>query len=127
MGTTPTVADRWFPSSQIHHGCGCRLIEQTKMAKVLSCAVTGELVDRDIDASKNLRDWPDYASSALVEARAPVDTRATGIGGTDPGSDDEITRRRRSDHKTRPQAKASRGEARTESRKARGTPQGGVA
>lgn len=50
------------------------------MAKVLSCAVTGELVDRDIDASKNLRDWPDYASSALVEARAPVDTRATGIG-----------------------------------------------
>ena len=124
---TPTVADRWYPSSQIHHGCGCRLIGPTKMAKVLTCAITGEAIDRDINAAKNLRDWPDYASSGLVEASAPVDTQAIVIGGTDPGSDDGMTRRRRSDHKTRPQGKASRGEARTESRKGRGTPQGGVA
>ena len=121
VGTTPTVADRWYPSSQIHHGCDCRLIGQTKMAKVLTCSITGEAIDRDINAAKNLRDWPDYASSGLVEASAPVDTQAIGIGGTDPGFDDGMTRRRRSDHKTRPQGKASRGEARTESREGRGT------
>ena len=30
-GTTMTVVDRWYSSSQIHHGCGCRLIAPTKM------------------------------------------------------------------------------------------------
>ncbi|MHB1525386.1 MAG: IS607 family element RNA-guided endonuclease TnpB [Candidatus Dormibacteria bacterium] len=34
-GTQPTVADHWFASSKIHHGCGCRLIEPKKLAKQL--------------------------------------------------------------------------------------------
>ena len=81
------MADRWFASSQIHHGCGCRLIAPTRVAKQLVCGLTGELVDRDINAAKNLRDWPEtQASSGLVEASAPVDTRAASDGGTDPGS-----------------------------------------
>ena len=29
-GTTLVVADRWYASSQIHHGCGCRLIAPTR-------------------------------------------------------------------------------------------------
>lgn len=108
-------ADRWFASSQIHHGCGCRLVAPTRMAKQLVCASTGELVDRDINAAKNLRDWPETkASSGLVEARAPVATQAAGDGSTDPGSDRETTHGRRSDRKTRPQGKASRGEAETD-------------
>ena len=56
-GTEIVVADRWHPSSQIHHGCGCRLIAPVKLAKRLACAVTGELVDRDRNAALNLRDW----------------------------------------------------------------------
>ncbi|MHB1854438.1 MAG: IS607 family element RNA-guided endonuclease TnpB [Acidimicrobiales bacterium] len=108
-------ADRWFASSQIHHGCGCRLIAPTRMARQLICEVTGEVVDRDINAAKNLRDWPEtQASSGPVGPSAPVDTRATSDGGTDPGSDRGMTLGPRSDRKTRPQGKARRCEARTE-------------
>ncbi len=87
-GADITRADRWFDFSQIHHGCGCRLIAPTRIAKQLVCGLTGELVDRDINTAKNLRDWPEtQASSVLVEGRAPVDTRAASDGGTDAGLD----------------------------------------
>ena len=46
-GTALTVADRWFASSKIHHGCGCHLIGPKKPACQLVCAHTVELVDRD--------------------------------------------------------------------------------
>jgi putative transposase len=80
-GTVVTVASRWYPSSQQHHGCGCRLTAPAKLAKMLICQHTGELVDRDENAAANLRDWPDYASCGLVEPAAPADTKA---GGTTP-------------------------------------------
>jgi putative transposase len=69
-----TVADRWYPSSKLHHGCGCRLIEPHKLAKQLVCAITEELVDRDINAALNLRDWPEdkLASYSSVGAVAPL-------------------------------------------------------
>ena len=60
-----TVADRWFASSQIHHGCHqtdatpCRLVGKHRMDKHLVCPHTGEIVDRDHNAARNLRDWPD--------------------------------------------------------------------
>jgi transposase len=59
------------------------------MAKQLVCAVGTEMVDRDINAAKNLRDWPEakYVSCASVGAATPVDTRAGRKAGTDPGSD----------------------------------------
>jgi putative transposase len=70
-GCDLVVADRWFASSKLHHGCGCTLIAPRKLAKHLVCAVTGELVDRDVNAALNLRDWPDDASSGGVAAQAP--------------------------------------------------------
>jgi IS605 OrfB family transposase len=33
-GLAPTVADRWFASSKIHHGCGCRRVEPRKQAQM---------------------------------------------------------------------------------------------
>ncbi|MHB1823606.1 MAG: IS607 family element RNA-guided endonuclease TnpB, partial [Acidimicrobiales bacterium] len=80
-GTTLTVADRWFASSKIHHGCGCRLVEPKKLAKQLVCARTGELVDRDINAALNLCDWPDTASCGSVGATAPKPSSPIGSGG----------------------------------------------
>ncbi|WP_084260254.1 IS607 family element RNA-guided endonuclease TnpB, partial [Mycobacterium avium] len=71
-GAVLTVADRWFPSSQIHHGCttpdgtGCRLIGKGRIDKLLICPHTGEVVDRDRNAALNLRDWPEYASCGPV-------------------------------------------------------------
>jgi putative transposase len=121
-GTAPTVADRWFASSQVHRGCGCRLIAPTKMAELLVCAKTGEKVDRDRNAAMNLRDWPEAkASPGPVRPSVPVATRAADNGGTDPGPVAEETPQRGSDRKTRPQGKARRGETRTK------TPQGEAA
>ncbi len=121
-GNTPTVADRWYPSSQIHHGCGCRLVAATKLAKVLTCAVTGEAVDRDHNAAKNLRDWPEtQASPGPVGSSVPADTQAAPSGGTDPGSAHENTHGRRSNHKTSTQVRARCGETRIQ------TPQGDAA
>ncbi|MDA8046763.1 MAG: IS607 family element RNA-guided endonuclease TnpB [Actinomycetota bacterium] len=116
-GAAPTVADRWYPSSQLHHGCGCRLVAPTRMAKQLVCVTTGGLVDRDHNAAANLRDWPETAtistaSTGPVGSSVPVDTRAAGDGGTDPGSASGDTPRRRSDRKTLPQERASHGETR---------------
>jgi putative transposase len=111
-GAKVITADRWFASSQIHHGCGCRLVAPSKLARQLVCAVTGVLVDRDRNASFNLRDWPETnASPGLVEASAPVDPGPP-AGGTDPGSDTGISRRRRSDRQTHTlTGRAGRGEA----------------
>jgi putative transposase len=107
-GGSLVVADRWFPSSKIHHGCGCRLIEPRKLAKQLACAVTGEIIDRDVNAAKNLRDWPDNASTGTVGARAPQ-VALTGDGGQAPRLISERGRNR----KTSPQKDARSVEART--------------
>jgi putative transposase len=64
-GTVLTVADRWFASSQIHHGCThpdgtpCRLVGKGCVDKQLVCPLTDQVVDRDRNAALNPRDWPD--------------------------------------------------------------------
>jgi putative transposase len=117
-GTTLIVADRFFPSSQLHHGCGRRLEAPAKLAKLLVCPETGELVDRDQNAALNLRDWPDRAvtstaSLGLVEAQAPNVSSPAGSGG-DVGSDEGSTPRRRRNRKpVARKSEASSSEART--------------
>ncbi len=89
-GVRLVVADRFFPSSQIHHGCGGRLVGR-KLAKVLACEACGTEVDRDHNAAKNLRDWPEtHASPGAVGASAPLDPGPPS-GGTDGGSGDRST------------------------------------
>ncbi|MCL2582188.1 MAG: IS607 family element RNA-guided endonuclease TnpB, partial [Streptosporangiales bacterium] len=86
-GSTLIVADRWYPSSQLHHGhvlpdgTPCRLEGKTLIDKVLRCPSTGELVDRDVNAARNLRDWPGYASRGLVKASVPYVSSPVGSGG----------------------------------------------
>ena len=121
-GRTLTVADRWFASSKIHHGCGCRLIESKKLAKQLVCGITGELVDRDINAALNLRDWPDNASRGSVGATAPKPSSPTGSGGG-LGSDAGASGAGGGDIGPLQSRKAVPGEARTR----KGTPRRGAA
>jgi putative transposase len=116
-GTAPTVAGRWFASSKIHHGCGCRLIEPRKLARQLVCAVTGELVDRDINAALNLRDWPDHASCSTVGAAAPHASESS--GGQDTGTPGAVG----GSVRPGPPARAASDEARTR----KGTPRRGAA
>ena len=89
------VADRWFPSSQIHHCCTapdgtpCRLLGKGRIDKSLVCPHTGEVVDRDLNAARNLRDWPDTASCGPVGTTAPSVPGPTSVGtghGADAGS-----------------------------------------
>jgi putative transposase len=121
-----TVADRWFPSSKTHHGCGCRLIEPKKLAKQLVCADTGELVDRDINAAHNLRDWPDTASCGSVGATAPKPSSPTGSGGG-LGSDAGSSGAGGGNVRPLQSWEAVRGEARTEPGNRCGTPRRGAA
>jgi putative transposase len=113
-----TVADRWFASSQIHHGCHrpdgtpCRLVGKYRLDKQLVCPQTGALVDRDINAARNLRDWPDTPVEAQLELRPRTsavpavvpETAAQTIGST--GGLGSL-------RKTIPYGKAASGEART--------------
>ncbi|MHB1784621.1 MAG: RNA-guided endonuclease TnpB family protein, partial [Acidimicrobiales bacterium] len=121
-GTTLTVADRWFASSKTHHGCGCRLIKPKKLAKQLVCVVTGEFVDRDVNAAQNLRDWPDIASCGSVGATAPKPSSPTGSGG---GLGSDVGPSGTGGGSVRPSQsrKAAPGEARTR----KGTPRRGAA
>jgi putative transposase len=112
------VADRWFASSQIHHGCHhpdgtpCRLVGKYRLDKQLVCPQTGALVDRDINAARNLRDWPDMPVDAQSVCRprpsalpaVVPETAAQTIGSTD---------RLGSSRKTIPYGKAASNEART--------------
>ena len=125
-GSTLIVADRRFASSQIHHGCGCRLIEPKKLAKQLVCAVTGELVDRDINAALNLRDWPDTASCGSVGATAPKPSSPIGSGGG-LGSDAGSSGAGGGDVRPLRSWEAVPGEARTDPGNRRGTPRRGAA
>ena len=62
------VVDRYFPSSQLHHGCTTRLAG-AKLAKRLTCDTCHVEVDRDENASLNIRDWS-VISPGLVESSA---------------------------------------------------------
>jgi hypothetical protein len=91
------IADRFFASTKIHHGCGGRLTGP-KLAKHLACETCGAVVDRDVNAAKNLRDWPETnANPGSVGASAPLDPGPPACatdGGSDGRSTDHRTRRR---------------------------------
>ncbi|CCK54872.1 transposase [Mycobacterium canetti] len=121
-----TVADRWFASSQIHHGCTspdgtpCRLQGKGRIDKHLLCPVTGEVVDRDRNAALNLRDWPDNASCGPVGTTAPSAPGPTTTVGTGHGADTGSSGAGGASVRPRP-LRARRGEAKTQ------TPQGDAA
>jgi putative transposase len=51
------VADRWFASSKLHHGCGGYLADLKLNQRVWVCPRCGDRVDRNANAALNLRDW----------------------------------------------------------------------
>jgi putative transposase len=122
-GAVLTVADRWFASSQIHHGCTqadgtpCRLIGKGHIDKQLMCPRSGQLVDRDTNAALNLRDWPDYASCAPVRDTASSVPRPTGSS-VDTGHGADAGSSGAGGASIRPRSREARsGEARTKPRK----------
>ena len=77
------------------------IARKSKLDKNLVCERTGELVDRDINAALNLRDWPQSQPIGPVRSEAPTgspeDLRASRVGGPDDTLDvtpGEVTVRR---------------------------------
>jgi putative transposase len=120
------VADRWFASSQIHHGCTapdgtpCRLVGKGRIDKLLVCPHTGDVVDRDHNAARNLRDWPEPASCGPVRTTAPSVPGPTTSVGTGHGADAGSSGAGGAPRRPHPGGAGS-GEARTQ------TPQGDAA
>jgi putative transposase len=110
--TKLTVADRFFPSTKLHHGCGGTLVGK-KLAKILTCEICGEEVDRDHNAAKNLRDWPEYNASPGPVGASALSDPGPPEGGTDGRSDGRVTDHRARRRKTN-LGLAAVGEARTE-------------
>jgi putative transposase len=69
------VADRWFASSKTHHGCGGYLADLKLGGRVWRCPRCGQLVDRNANAARNLRDWTGAVTDRVVQrgrVAAPV-------------------------------------------------------
>jgi putative transposase len=117
-GAVLVLADRWFPSSQIHHGCTqpdgtpCRLLDKQRIDKQLVCPQTGETVDRDHNAARNLRDWPDLPVDAQSVRRPRSSAVPAAVPETAAQTVDPINSLRSSRKTTRHRA-AANGEDRT--------------
>jgi putative transposase len=72
MGGGLVVADRWFGSSKSHHGCGGYRADLKLGDRVWSCPRCGRLVDRNMNAALNLRDWTGAVDIGKAEADGDV-------------------------------------------------------
>ena len=95
------------------------------MDKVLRCPITGEDVDRDINAARNLRDWPGCQSTPSQGVTPPVSSSRDGPG--DRSSDGRHNRPPGSSPKTTRHTAAASDEGRNQSDaqpRRSGTPRG---
>jgi putative transposase len=77
-GVQLVAVDRFYPSSQIHYECGYRHRSLTLADRTWVCPQCGLLVDRDVNAAKNLRDEAlricgVHGSGYLGTENSPVD------------------------------------------------------
>jgi putative transposase len=72
-----TVADRWFPSSKRCHRCGKVKDELSLSERTYVCDKCGLVMDRDLNAAKNLEQYPRLEGNWRREARTPTEDRAS--------------------------------------------------
>ena len=54
------IADRFYPSSKTCHCCGSIKKDLKLSDRIYKCSTCGEIIDRDLNASLNLRDTTSY-------------------------------------------------------------------
>jgi putative transposase len=116
------VADRWLASSKTHHGCGGYLADLKLSQRTWECPGCGNLVDRDANAARNLRDWTGPVGDRVVQ-RGGVAAPAPSVG--DHGGQAHAERGRARLQKTT-LVVAGTDDARTNSRLGGGTPNRGT-
>ena len=72
------VADRWFPSSKMCSCCGCIKVDLKLGDRTFICPECGLVIDRDLNASLNLKKYPTLSSRG---------SNACGDGGRKPRRD----------------------------------------
>jgi putative transposase len=65
--------DRFYPSSQLHNGCGGRRSDLSLEERRWRCPRCGQVVERDLNAALNIRD----EAVRLITASAVVATSGT--------------------------------------------------
>lgn len=66
-GSKVVVIDRFYPSSQLCSNCKHRQPMPLKL-RTFNCEYCGLEIDRDLNASINIRDYPETAASSVVAA-----------------------------------------------------------
>ena len=59
-GIEVILADRFYPSSQICSHCGSRKVDLKLSERVYRCPACGLEIDRDLNASINLKHYPQF-------------------------------------------------------------------
>jgi putative transposase len=79
-GSQLVVADRFYPSSKTHHGCGGYLAGLRLGDRVWRCPGCGQQVGRNANAALNLRDWTGPVEGDRVVQRGGVAAPAPHVG-----------------------------------------------
>jgi putative transposase len=82
-GSEVMQADRWYPSSKRCSGCGEMREEVALSQRVYACDRCGLVIDRDLNASRNLAQWfttvSSTGSNACGEDVRPAWSRQTSM------------------------------------------------
>jgi putative transposase len=78
-GCMLTFVDRFFPSSKICSNCGCKKNDLKLSDRIYNCSDCGFQIDRDLNASINLKEMRRYIPEALGES-TPVEMKALVAG-----------------------------------------------
>jgi len=77
-GRTVTVADRFYPSSKRCSVCGSIAAAVPLSVRQFTCTACGNRLDRDLNAARNLAQWPLYVAGKPPEAQNACGGRRAG-------------------------------------------------
>jgi putative transposase len=119
------IADRWFASSKTHYGCGGYLADLQLGDRVWVCPQCGQLVDRNANAARNLRDWTGPVAATGMSSVGRVAAQVPPVG--DHGGQAHFRRGRARPHKTTPSvARADDTKTKSPRPRGQGTPSRGA-
>ena len=74
-GSKLVVADRWYPSTKRCSGCGHVKEHMNLSERIYHCEVCGLTIDRDLNAARNLEQWPGVARTLETPVEGRVQLR----------------------------------------------------
>jgi putative transposase len=74
-GSSLVKADRWYPSTKRCSGCGYAKGQMSLSERTYRCDVCGLTIDRDLNAARNLEQWPGVARTLKTPVEGGVQPR----------------------------------------------------